>query len=40
VFEVLNRHIDPGQVENVYRALPEEIRALWPQTAKEFAAAN
>lgn len=40
VFEVLNRHVDPGQIENVFRALPEDIRALWPQTAREFAAAQ
>jgi uncharacterized protein (DUF2267 family) len=38
VFAVLNRHIDPGQALNVFRALPEEIRALWPETIKELAA--
>ena len=30
VFAVLGRHLDHGQVEKIRRALPEEIRALWP----------
>lgn len=30
VFEVLRHRISPGEVEDVKRALPEEIRALWP----------
>lgn len=30
VFQVLNHHVDPGQVEKVRHALPEEVRALWP----------
>jgi uncharacterized protein (DUF2267 family) len=30
VFKVLNHHVDPGQVEKIRHALPEEIRALWP----------
>jgi uncharacterized protein (DUF2267 family) len=30
VFAVLNHHVDPGQVEKVRHALPEEVRALWP----------
>ena len=30
VFSVLDRHLDHGQTEKVRQALPEEIRALWP----------
>jgi uncharacterized protein (DUF2267 family) len=30
VFQVLNRHVEPNQVEKVRRALPEEVRELWP----------
>jgi uncharacterized protein (DUF2267 family) len=30
VFAVLNHHVDPGQIEKVRHALPEEVRALWP----------
>jgi uncharacterized protein (DUF2267 family) len=30
VFSVLDRHLDHGQAEKVRQALPEEIRALWP----------
>mgnify|MGYP001552384420 CR=1 FL=1 len=30
VFAVLERHLDRGQTEKVRQALPEEIRALWP----------
>ncbi|MDP1731006.1 MAG: DUF2267 domain-containing protein [Devosia sp.] len=31
VFQVLNHHVDPGQVGNVRAAMPEEVRALWPE---------
>ena len=30
VFQVLNHHVDPGQIEKVRHALPEEVQALWP----------
>ena len=30
VFQVLNHHVDPGQVENVREALPQDVRDLWP----------
>ena len=33
VFAVLERHLDRGQAEKVRQALPEEIRALWPDGA-------
>ena|SRR5689334_23329612 len=29
VFQVLNHHVDPNQVEKVRHALPEDVRALW-----------
>jgi uncharacterized protein (DUF2267 family) len=30
VFQVLNHHVDPHQVEKMRHALPGEIQALWP----------
>jgi uncharacterized protein (DUF2267 family) len=33
-FQVLNHHVDPHQIEKVLRALPENIRALWPTGAE------
>ncbi len=30
VFAVLSRHLDRGQVQKLRHALPEDIRALWP----------
>jgi len=30
VFSVLSKHVSPGEVEYVKRALPEELRDLWP----------
>ena len=30
VFQVLDRHVDPGQLDKVWNALPEDVRALWP----------
>jgi len=39
VFQVLNRHVDPGQRDKVWNALPEDVRALWPNgTAARSAA--
>ena len=29
-FRVLNHHGDPGQLDKVWNALPEDVRALWP----------
>ena len=37
VFSVLNHHLDYGQVEKVRQALPEEIRALWPDGVRRAA---
>ena len=34
VFQVLSRHVDEGQIEKVRQALPEEIRALWPDVSQ------
>ncbi|MGX5733276.1 DUF2267 domain-containing protein [Bosea thiooxidans] len=31
VFRVLQHHVDPGEIEKVRHALPEEIRLLWPE---------
>ena len=33
VFNVLNRHLPEGQVRKVREALPEEVRAIWPERA-------
>lgn len=33
VFAVLERHLDHGQADKVRQALPEEVRALWPDGA-------
>lgn len=30
VFQVLNHHVDPNQVEKIRHALPEDVRSLWP----------
>jgi uncharacterized protein (DUF2267 family) len=39
VFRVLNHHVDPGQVEKVRHALPEEVQALWPASNEVSSAA-
>jgi uncharacterized protein (DUF2267 family) len=31
VFRVLNRHLPEGQIDKVRDALPEDIRAIWPE---------
>jgi uncharacterized protein (DUF2267 family) len=31
VFRLLTRHVSEGEVEDVRRALPQDIRALWPE---------
>ncbi|RZN32518.1 DUF2267 domain-containing protein [Bradyrhizobium sp. Leo121] len=34
VFQVLNHYVDPGQVEKIRHALPEEVRAMWPESKR------
>jgi uncharacterized protein (DUF2267 family) len=31
VFSVLGRHLDNGQAAKVRNALPEDVRAIWPE---------
>ncbi|HET8727616.1 MAG TPA: DUF2267 domain-containing protein [Alphaproteobacteria bacterium] len=31
VFKVIERHVDRGEIEQVKRMLPEDVRRLWPQ---------
>jgi uncharacterized protein (DUF2267 family) len=33
VFQVLETHVDSGEIRQVMQALPQDIRALWPQAA-------
>lgn len=33
VFSVLNRHVSPGQLEQMRNALQKPLRALWPEPA-------
>jgi uncharacterized protein (DUF2267 family) len=35
VFQVLNHHVEPNQIEKVRQALPENVRALWPTSGGE-----
>jgi uncharacterized protein (DUF2267 family) len=35
VFLILSRHVDRGQIEKVRNALPESLRALWPESDNE-----
>jgi len=32
VFRALNHYLDPGQIENVRNAMPEDVRAIWPES--------
>jgi len=34
VFALLARHCDPGEIANVIGQLPEDIKELWPETAR------
>jgi uncharacterized protein (DUF2267 family) len=33
VFQVLDRHVSPGEIQDVVQTLPQDVRALWPQHA-------
>ncbi len=35
VFKVLSNHISEGQIEDILKALPEELRDLWPEGMRE-----
>lgn len=40
VFQTIARHCDPGEVAQVIQSLPADIRALWPQHARQGSAAQ
>ena len=35
VFKVLSNHVSEGQAEDILKALPEELRELWPEGAQK-----
>ena len=35
VFKVLTNHISEGEIEDIMKILPEELRELWPETAQQ-----
>lgn len=37
VFKVLYNHISDGQIEDIIKAFPEELRDLWPEEAQKLA---
>ena len=37
VFKVLSNHVSEGQTEDILKALPEELRELWPEGAQKLA---
>jgi uncharacterized protein (DUF2267 family) len=38
VFALLAHHCDPGEIADVIAQFPEELKELWPQSARTFAA--
>ena len=36
VFALLAHHCDPGEIADVISQMPEELKALWPETARSF----
>ena len=33
VFEILNKHLSPGETKHVRKILPKDLQALWPEPA-------
>ncbi len=38
VFALLAHHCDPGEIADVIAQFPEELKELWPQSARTFRA--
>jgi uncharacterized protein (DUF2267 family) len=36
VFELLTHHLDPGEIADVIAVLPDELKGLWPLSARTF----
>ncbi len=36
VFAILAHHLDPGEISDVIACLPDELKGLWPLTARTF----
>ena len=36
VFSMLAHHLDPGEIADVIGELPDDLKALWPMTARTF----
>jgi uncharacterized protein (DUF2267 family) len=36
VFALLTRHCDPGEIADVVGQLPDDLKELWPETARRF----
>jgi uncharacterized protein (DUF2267 family) len=36
VFELLTHHLDPGEISDVIAVLPDELKGLWPLSARTF----
>jgi uncharacterized protein (DUF2267 family) len=36
VFALLTRHCDPGEIADVVGQLPDDLKELWPETARTF----
>lgn len=34
VFQILEHHVDPGEIADVIQSLPQEIRTMWPRYAQ------
>jgi uncharacterized protein (DUF2267 family) len=38
VFALLTHHCDPGEIADVIEQMPQEVKQLWPETARNFRA--